>query len=308
MRHARHIDDHAVLVLEHMRQHRLHGVKRAVDVECEGLRDERVIDLEKLGPPDRRARGIEKKMHRAERGDRAVRHVADFLARGDVGMKRERLAAGVIDGRRGVARALLVDIGADDVRPFASEDQRGSAADAARRAGNEDRLSGEIIRRFWHGLLLPLARADCARSPRLRQSAGNSAAGETTMPRTPIEYRDASAQVRAVFDDIKRTRQVDDVNNFWKYLAHDPALLARTWASVKEVMAPGALRSFDQGDGLSCGERHQWLQLLHRQPYGCGAQSRNERSDVRRADGGRRHGERDQSAGEWLSRADRPGV
>jgi AhpD family alkylhydroperoxidase len=66
-------------------------------------------------------------------------------------------------------------------------------------------------------------------------------AGETTMPRAPIEYRNASAEVRAVFDDIKRTRQVDDVNNFWKYLAHDPALLARTWASVKEVMAPGAL-------------------------------------------------------------------
>jgi AhpD family alkylhydroperoxidase len=61
------------------------------------------------------------------------------------------------------------------------------------------------------------------------------------MPRTPIEYRDASAEVRAVFDDIKRSRKVDDVNNFWKYLAHDPALLARTWASVKEVMAPGAL-------------------------------------------------------------------
>jgi len=61
------------------------------------------------------------------------------------------------------------------------------------------------------------------------------------MPRTAIEYRKASAKVRTVFDDIKRTRQVDDVNNFWKYLAHDPALLARTWASVKEVMAPGAL-------------------------------------------------------------------
>ena len=61
------------------------------------------------------------------------------------------------------------------------------------------------------------------------------------MPRTPIEYRNASAAARAVFDDIKRTRQVDDVNNFWKYLAHDPALLARTWQSVKEVMAPGAL-------------------------------------------------------------------
>jgi hypothetical protein len=56
------------------------------------------------------------------------------------------------------------------------------------------------------------------------------------MPRTPIEYRDASAQVRAVFDDIKRTRQVDDVNNFWKYLAHDPALLARTWASDRDAV------------------------------------------------------------------------
>ncbi len=63
------------------------------------------------------------------------------------------------------------------------------------------------------------------------------------MPRTPIEYRNASAAVRAVFDDIKRTRQVEDVNNFWKYLAHDSALLARTWASIKEVMAPGALDS-----------------------------------------------------------------
>ena len=57
----------------------------------------------------------------------------------------------------------------------------------------------------------------------------------------PVEYADASAQVRAVYDDIKRTRDVRDVNNFWKYLARDPALLKRTWESVKEVMAPGAL-------------------------------------------------------------------
>ena len=61
------------------------------------------------------------------------------------------------------------------------------------------------------------------------------------MPRTPIEYRNASAEVRAVFDDIKLTRKVEDVNNVWKYLAHDPALLQRTWASIKAVMAPGAL-------------------------------------------------------------------
>ncbi len=59
--------------------------------------------------------------------------------------------------------------------------------------------------------------------------------------RQPIEYRDASPQVRAVFDDIKRTRLVEDVNNFWKYLAHDPATLKRTWESIKEIMAPGAL-------------------------------------------------------------------
>ena len=57
----------------------------------------------------------------------------------------------------------------------------------------------------------------------------------------PIEYRDAAPEVRAVYDDIKRTRRVDDVNNFWKYLAHDPVTLSRTWQSVKEIMAPGAL-------------------------------------------------------------------
>jgi AhpD family alkylhydroperoxidase len=57
----------------------------------------------------------------------------------------------------------------------------------------------------------------------------------------PIEYADAASPVRAVFDDIRRSRKVDDVNNFWKYLANDPALLKRTWHSVKEVMAEGAL-------------------------------------------------------------------
>ena len=57
----------------------------------------------------------------------------------------------------------------------------------------------------------------------------------------PIEYADASAEVRAVYDDIKATRQIADVNNFWKYLAHDPKTLRRTWESIKEVMAPGAI-------------------------------------------------------------------
>jgi AhpD family alkylhydroperoxidase len=56
-----------------------------------------------------------------------------------------------------------------------------------------------------------------------------------------IDYSDASPEVRAVFDDIKRTREIKDVNNFWKYLARDPATLKRTWESIKEIMAPGAL-------------------------------------------------------------------
>jgi AhpD family alkylhydroperoxidase len=52
----------------------------------------------------------------------------------------------------------------------------------------------------------------------------------------------ADARVKAVFDDIRSTRKSDFVNNFWRALANQPALLERTWASIKEVMvAPGAL-------------------------------------------------------------------
>jgi AhpD family alkylhydroperoxidase len=56
-----------------------------------------------------------------------------------------------------------------------------------------------------------------------------------------IEYADASPEVKVVYDDIMKTRGVDWINNFWKALANDPAQLARVWAQVKEVMAPGAL-------------------------------------------------------------------
>jgi AhpD family alkylhydroperoxidase len=56
-----------------------------------------------------------------------------------------------------------------------------------------------------------------------------------------IEYKDASPEVRAVYDDIMATRKTDWVNNFWKALAHDPVTLRRTWASIKEIMAEGAL-------------------------------------------------------------------
>jgi AhpD family alkylhydroperoxidase len=56
-----------------------------------------------------------------------------------------------------------------------------------------------------------------------------------------VEYQNASPEVRAVYDDIMATRQTDYINNFWKALAHDPATLRRTWESVKQIMAPGAL-------------------------------------------------------------------
>ena len=56
-----------------------------------------------------------------------------------------------------------------------------------------------------------------------------------------IEYADAPAEVRSVYDDIMKTRGVDWINNFWKALANRPAELERVWETVKQVMAPGAL-------------------------------------------------------------------
>ncbi len=56
-----------------------------------------------------------------------------------------------------------------------------------------------------------------------------------------VEESAASAEVRAVFDDIRATRNTDWINNFWRALANHPPTLGRTWESLKEVMAPGAL-------------------------------------------------------------------
>jgi AhpD family alkylhydroperoxidase len=60
-----------------------------------------------------------------------------------------------------------------------------------------------------------------------------------TVPLVP--YEDAPPSVKEIFDDIKRTRKVEDVNNFWKALANQPDTLRRTWQLVREVMRPGAL-------------------------------------------------------------------
>ena len=56
-----------------------------------------------------------------------------------------------------------------------------------------------------------------------------------------IEEADASPEVKAVYEDIKATRKVDWINNFWKVLANDPKTLKRTWEDLKQVMGPGTL-------------------------------------------------------------------
>ena len=56
-----------------------------------------------------------------------------------------------------------------------------------------------------------------------------------------LEYSDAPPEVRAIYDDIMATRHTDWINNFWKALAFDPPTLRRTWESIKQIMAPGAL-------------------------------------------------------------------
>ena len=57
----------------------------------------------------------------------------------------------------------------------------------------------------------------------------------------PVDPLKASAEVKAIFDDIKTTRKVKDVNNFWKYLANEPRMMKHTWESLKSIMGPGSL-------------------------------------------------------------------
>ena len=56
-----------------------------------------------------------------------------------------------------------------------------------------------------------------------------------------LSDEDAGAEARAVFDDIRATRGGAEINNFWRALAHDPALLEATWSRLKSVMGPGTL-------------------------------------------------------------------
>ena len=57
----------------------------------------------------------------------------------------------------------------------------------------------------------------------------------------PILENEATGKVKEVFDEIKKTRKIKEVPNFWKYLANSPDTLERTWNSTSQVMKPGAL-------------------------------------------------------------------
>ena len=91
----------------------------------------------------------------------------------------------------------------------------------------------------WQSLSVP--RGASARIQRKSVARRSEPAVKNMATLGLIEYADASSEVRAVYDDIMSTRQTDYINNFWKALAHDPATLRRTWESIKQIMAPGAL-------------------------------------------------------------------
>ena len=57
----------------------------------------------------------------------------------------------------------------------------------------------------------------------------------------PIQENEAKGKVKEIYDEIKTTRQITEVPNFWKSLAHNPENLERTWNSLKQIMKKGAL-------------------------------------------------------------------
>ena len=56
-----------------------------------------------------------------------------------------------------------------------------------------------------------------------------------------VDDDEASAEIRAIYSDIRGTRGVGLILNFWRALANDPPTLRRMWDSFNSIMAPGAL-------------------------------------------------------------------
>ena len=57
----------------------------------------------------------------------------------------------------------------------------------------------------------------------------------------PIEENEATGKVKEVYDDIKSSRHITEVANFWRMLENDPNELERSWNCLKQVMKKGAL-------------------------------------------------------------------
>ena len=57
----------------------------------------------------------------------------------------------------------------------------------------------------------------------------------------PINEKKAKGKVKKIFSEIKKTRKISKIPNFWRSIAHNPALLERTWNSLKAIMKDGAL-------------------------------------------------------------------
>ena len=53
--------------------------------------------------------------------------------------------------------------------------------------------------------------------------------------------KNVKGKIKKVFNDIKKTRKITKIPNFWKSLAHNPDNLERTWNSLKQIMKKGAL-------------------------------------------------------------------
>ena len=123
-----------------------------------------------------------------------------------------------------------------------------------------------------------------------------------------IEYKDATPEVRAIYDDIMATRKTDWINNFWKAIAHDPATLKRTWEDIKQIMAPGAL------DPLTKEMIYVAVSVTNQCHYCIAShtvvrpEKRHDRRHVQRIDGGRRHGQRNQQNGDGIPGRDRPAI
>jgi AhpD family alkylhydroperoxidase len=57
---------------------------------------------------------------------------------------------------------------------------------------------------------------------------------------TPVAEEGATGKVAAVYDDIRRTKGLDRVPNFWRVLATNPDHLELVWTRLKALMHPEA--------------------------------------------------------------------